>query len=205
MSALFFVKIYKGENYMAKTKLGKDFKLNGTACWAHTDSPETYEGNELGYSIMVQLESDEKTEAFKNALEEYFNEVVDQLEKKPNRKVPMNLSVKEDKEYGECFKAKTKHEYKNKQTGELIKKKLAVFDKYGEPLPLGTKIGNGSKVQVAVTASPYVMNAKNYGITLRLNAVLVKDLKEYGNGSADSYGFDIEDKGEVADTDDVEW
>ena len=117
----------------------------------------------------------------------------------------MNLSVKEDKEYGECFKAKTKHEYKNKQTGELIKKKLAVFDKYGEPLPIGTKIGNGSKVQVAVTASPYVMNAKNYGITLRLNAVLVKDLKEYGNGSADSYGFDIEDKGEVANTDDVEW
>ena len=52
------------------------------------------------------------------------------------------------------------------------------------------------------------MNAKNYGITLRLNAVLVKDLKEYsGGGSAEGYGFDVEAKGEgaVGDTDDVEW
>lgn len=193
---------------MAKTKLGKDFKLNGTACWAHTDSPETYDGNEIGYSIMVKLENDEKTEAFKNALEELFNEVEDQLDKKGNRKVPINLSVKEDKEYGECFKAKTKHEYKNKLTGELVKKTLPVFDKYGEPLPKGTKIGNGSTVQVAVTADPYIMNAKNYGITLRLNAVLVKDLKEYsGGGSAEGYGFDVEAKAEgaVGDTDDVEW
>ena len=45
---------------MAKQKLGKDFMLSGTACWAHTDSPETYEGKEIGYSIMVKLESDEK-------------------------------------------------------------------------------------------------------------------------------------------------
>lgn len=191
---------------MAKQKLGKEMKLNGTAVWAHTDSPEVYEGKEIGYTIMVRLESDEKTEQLKNALEELFNEVEDQLEKKPNRKVPMNLSVKEDKELGECFKAKTKHEFKDKTTGQLVQRKLAVFDKYGEPLPAGTKIGNGSKVQVAVTADPYVMSAKNYGITLRLNAVLVKDLKEYkGGGSAENYGFDVEAKGELDDSDDVEW
>lgn len=204
MSALFFCRLK--EKRMAKTKLGKDFKLNGTAVWAHTDSPETYEGNEIGYSIMVRLESDEKTEQFKNALEELFNEAEEQLDKKPNRKVPMNLSVKEDKELGECFKAKTKHEFKDKTTGQLVRRKLAVFDKYGEPLPVGTKIGNGSKVQVAVTADPYVMNAKNYGVTLRLNAVLVKDLKEYtGGGSAENYGFDVEAKSELDESDDVEW
>lgn len=203
MSALF---CRLKEKRMAKAKLGKDMKLNGTAVWAHTDSPETYEGNEIGYSIMVRLESDEKTEQLKNALEEIFNEAEDQLEKKANRKVPINLSVKEDKDLGECFKAKTKHEFKDKTTGQLVRRKLAVFDKYGEPLPAGTKIGNGSKVQVAVTAEPYVMNAKTYGITLRLNAVLVKDLKEYnGGGSAENYGFDIEAKGELDDADDVEW
>ena len=59
MSALLFCRL-KENIHMAKTKLGKDFKLNGTACWAHTDSPETYDGNEIGYSIMVKLENDEK-------------------------------------------------------------------------------------------------------------------------------------------------
>ena len=193
---------------MAKQKLGKDFMLSGTACWAHTDSPETYEGKEIGYSIMVKLESDEKTEAFKNALEELFNEAETQLDKKVNRKVPINLAVKEDKEYGECFKAKTKHEFKDKNTGELIKRTLRVFDKYGEPLPKGTKIGNGSKVKVKVTADPYIMSSKNYGITLRLNAVLVEELKEYtgGGSTAESFGFEVAQKPDN-DFDDeaVEW
>ena len=178
---------------MAKEKLGKQYKLNGTAIWAHTDSPEKYDGKEIGYSIMVRLESDEKTEAFKNELEELFNEAEGSLEKKANRKVPINLSVKEDKDYGECFKAKTKHEYKEKKTGELIKKTLPVFDRFGQPLAKGTKIGNGSTVQVKVQADPYVMNGKNYGVTLRLLAVLVKDLKEYTGGkSAEDFGFDID-------------
>lgn len=193
---------------MAKQKLGKDFMLSGTACWAHTDSPEVYEGNEIGYSIMVKLESDEKTEAFKNALEELFNEAEAQLDKKVNRKVPINLAVKEDKEYGECFKAKTKHEFKDKVTGELVKRTLRVFDKYGDPLPKGTKIGNGSKVKVKVTADPYIMSSKNYGITLRLNAVLVEELKEYtgGGSTAESFGFEVAQKPEN-DFDDeaVEW
>lgn len=193
---------------MAKQKLGKDFMLSGTACWAHTDSPEVYEGNEIGYSIMVKLESDEKTEAFKNALEELFNEAEAQLDKKVNRKVPINLAVKEDKEYGECFKAKTKHEFKDKVTGELVKRTLRVFDKYGDLLPKGTKIGNGSKVKVKVTADPYIMSSKNYGITLRLNAVLVEELKEYtgGGSTAESFGFEVAEKPDN-DFDDkaVEW
>lgn len=178
---------------MAKEQLGKQYKLNGTAIWAHTDSPEKYDGKEIGYSIMVRLESDDKTEAFKNELEELFNEAEGSLEKKANRKVPINLSVKEDEKLGECFKAKTKHEFKDRNTGELVKRTLPVFDKYGKPLAKGTKIGNGSTVQVKVQADPYVMNAKNYGVTLRLLAVLVKDLKEYTGGkTADDFGFDVE-------------
>lgn len=157
---------------------------------------------------MVKLESDEKTEAFKNALEELFNEAEAQLDKKVNRKVPINLAVKEDKEYGECFKAKTKHEFKDKTTGELVKRTLRVFDKYGEPLAKGTKIGNGSKVKVKVTADPYIMSSKNYGITLRLNAVLVEELKEYtgGGSTAESFGFEVAQKPDN-DFDDeaVEW
>lgn len=190
---------------MANEKTSKQYLLKGEACWAHVTSPETYQGNEIGYSIMVKLESDEKTEAFKNELEELFNEAEADFDTKINRKIPMNLSVKEDKNFGECFKAKTKHEFKDKATGELIKRKVPIFKANGEPLEAGVKVGNGSKVQVKVSAEPYAMNSKNYGVTLRLLAVKVDVLKEYNSAkTAEDYGFDMD---VATDTDDeaVDW
>ena len=173
--------------------------LKGTAYWAHTDRPEMYQGNALGYSIMVKLDSEEATEKLKNHLEEIFNEAEGELATKVNRKYPVNLGVKEDTKYGECFKARTKHEFKDKTTGELIKRKLHVFKANGEPLEAGTKIGNGSKVQVKVYAEPYAMSSKNYGITLRLLAVKVDNLVEYNSAkTAEDYGFDMDVEG--ADT-----
>ena len=155
--------------------------LKGTAYWAHTDSPEMYQGNALGYSIMVKLDSDEATEKLKNRLEEIFNEAEGELATNVNRKYPVNLGVKD------------------KATGELIKRKLHVFKANGEPLEAGTKIGNGSKVQVKVLAEPYAMSSKNYGITLRLLAVKVDNLIEYNSGkTAEDYGFDMDVEG--ADT-----
>ena len=55
-----------------------------------------------------------------------------------------------------------------------------------------TLVGNGSKVKVAFEPIPYVMpSTKKAGVSLRLKAVQVIDLVEYGN-SATSV-FDEED------------
>lgn len=170
-------------------------KIRGKAYWAHVHSPETYEGQQLGYSIMVKID-DDKLEALKNKLENLFNEAETTMAKKPNRKKPMNLSIKEDSKAGECIKAKTKHYYKNRETGEITPKTLPVFKKNGEPLEQGVKIGNGSEVIINVTPSPYVVNSSTYGVQLRLNAVQVLNLVEYGTPSAQAFGFDIEDDDE---------
>ena len=167
-------------------------KIRGKAYWAHVHSPETYEGKQLGYSIMVKID-DDKLEALKNKLENLFNEAETTMAKKPNRKKPMNLSIKEDSKAGECIKAKTLHYYKNRETGEITPKTLPVFKKNGEPLEQGVQIGNGSEVIINVTPSPYVVNPSTYGVQLRLNAVQVLDLVEYGARSAQTFGFDIED------------
>ena len=168
-------------------------KIRGKAYWAHVQSPETYEGKQLGYSIMVKID-DDKLETLKNKLENLFNEAEPTMAKKPNRKKPMNLPIKEDGKVGECIKAKTLHYYKNRETGEITPKTLPVFKKNGEPLEQGVLIGNGSEVVINVTPSPYVVNPSTYGIQLRLNAVQVLDLVEFGGGrSASVFGFDTED------------
>jgi|GEM_PF-1920440 len=64
-----------------------------------------------------------------------------------------------------------------------------VFDKAGNILE-GVKIGNGSKVRVSYIENEYT--AFGGGINLYLNAVQVIELVEFGNYTAEAYGFDVE-------------
>lgn len=171
----------------------QSIKINGTAYWAHITKPETFNEKEIGYTIMVKPDDNETTEKLNNYLENLFNEEEANLAIKVNRKKPMNLPVKEDANAGECFKAKTNHFYKNKTTGEITPKVLPIFKKDGSVLEQGVLVGNGSKVCIDVTPNVYAMSSVNYGVTLRLNAVQVLDLKEYSaTKSAESYGFTTE-------------
>ena len=182
---------------LAKEKT-KAITLKGTAFWAHVVKPEVYEGNELGYSVQVQLDSEEATAKLKNYLEEFWED--NKPEGKIDPKTAPNLSVKETPNGDECFKAKTKH-YIEDANGQKIPKKLPIFKADGEPLEAGTLIGNGSKVQVNVTPAVYRTSSKNFGVTLYLNAILVADLVPYGERDAESYGFDVVPKAEVGDDD----
>lgn len=182
---------------MAKEKT-KAITLKGTAFWAHVVKPEVYEGNELGYSVQVQLDSVEATDKIKNDLEEFWED--NKPEGKIDPKVAPNLSVKETPNGDECFKAKTKH-YIEDANGQKIPKKLPIFKADGEPMEAGTLIGNGSKVQVNVTPAVYRTSSKNFGVTLYLNAILVSELVPYGDRDAESYGFDVVPKTEVGDDD----
>lgn len=174
---------------MAKTN---DILLKGTAYWAHVVKPEEYEGKEIGYSIMVKLADEEANEKLKTYLENYFKA---NLPDKPiDAKTSPNLPFKEISINGvftEAVKAKTTHYFIDKKTGQRIDRKVAIFKADGTPLEDGTLIGNGSQVQVSVTPSVYHVNKKNFGITLRIRAVMVSELVAYGAKSAQDYGFEI--------------
>lgn len=64
----------------------------------------------------------------------------------------------------------------------------SVFDRFGQPLPEGTLVGNGSRVRVNYTPDTY--EAFGGGVTLYLNAVQVVDLVEYQVQRASAYGFE---------------
>lgn len=174
--------------------------LTGTCYWAHVNKPETYQGKPLGYSILVKLEDEKKTEAFKEHLMSIWKDALNNEFKDKKKNVTPNLCLKETPNNEEAFKAKTSHEYKDKVTGEVIPKTLPIFDMYGEVFPKGTLIGNGSKVRINVTPSPYYVSSNVCGIKLFLNAVQVLDLVEYqASKDASSYGFETVEKEEMDD------
>jgi hypothetical protein len=80
--------------------------------------------------------------------------------------------------------------------------KIGLFDAKGKPMASDVLVGRGSKVKVAYEVIPFCNPAtKSAGISLRLKAVQILDLKRYsGGGDAGSYGFGAEEgyEGEAA-------
>ena len=84
--------------------------------------------------------------------------------------------------------------------GSDWKRTVAIFDAAKHDIFKDIEgIGNGSKVRVAGELSPFFMSKANYGVSLRLSAIQVIDLKPVGNETAESFGFDTEEGGFTTD------
>ena len=178
---------------MAKTEYTKLVTKAGEALYAHLREPEVYEGKELGYSIQLKL-SKEDTDELMAKLEAELEKAKSEMKLKAGRKWSKEpfMGFKTDKDGDIVFKFKASTTI-HTRSGEELPRTIAVFDAAGKPIK-GDNIGNGSIVKVAATIIPFhVSNAVN-GLSLRLNAVQVLNLVEYGQGgSAKSYGFGEEE------------
>lgn len=193
---------------MAKTEYTKIVTKAGEAFYAHLREPEVYEGKELGYSIQLKL-SKEDTDDLMAKLEAKLEKAKSEMKLKAGRKWSKEpfMGFKTDKDGDIVFKFKASTTI-HTRAGEELPRTIAVFDATGKPIK-GDNIGNGSIVKVAATIIPFhVSNAVN-GLSLRLNAVQVLNLVEYGQGgSAKSYGFGEEEgyvcEDNVVSTDEAE-
>lgn len=90
--------------------------------------------------------------------------------------------------------------YYTKPDGTQVSLKPRLFDSAGALIKYDINIGNGSLIQVNFTPKEFCMNsnAPSAGVSLRLNAVLIRELVEYGGG-AEGYGFDTDPDGFKAD------
>lgn len=85
-----------------------------------------------------------------------------------------------------------------KRTGETFTQKPALFDAKGKPLPEGVKIGSGSMAKVSFEVIPFFTALVGAGVSLRMKAVQVINLKEFGSaGNGSAYGFDEEEGDEI--------
>lgn len=71
------------------------------------------------------------------------------------------------------------------------KVKIPVFDAKQNPVK-DVRIGAGTVARLSISLEGYSVAGKT-GVSVKLKAVQIIDLVEYGNGSAESYGFGDED------------
>tara|TARA_B100000768_G_scaffold128729_2_gene119350 strand:- start:1054 stop:1677 length:624 start_codon:yes stop_codon:yes gene_type:complete len=180
--------------------------IEGSAQWAKVLEPDT-KWNPLGdYTINLQMSQEEAAplcEKLEQLVQEEFKKAVKEKPPLKNTLTTQDVSsVVYDRDTGDDtgkveFKFKLKAKVQRKDGG-YYEQQPAVLDAKKQPLPKDMLIGNGSKVKVAFEPITYIMQStKKVGVSLRLKAVQVIDLVEYGN-SATSL-FDEED-GFVAPT-----
>jgi len=174
--------------------------LEGTALWAKVFEPDT-KFNPLGeYSINLQMpiaDSVAMSEQLDGIVQAKFKEAI-----KEDPRLKNTLTTQEvcqpvyDRDTGDDtgnveFKFKLKAKVQ-KRDGTYYEQQPTVLDSKKVPVSGDTLIGNGSKVKVAFEPIPYVMaSTKKVGVSLRLKAIQVIDLVEYGNSAASV--FDEED------------
>lgn len=92
------------------------------------------------------------------------------------------------------FKTKQRAKIKTKK-GDIIDKVIPIFDAKGTRIQ--ANVGGGSTLKLNVELAYYYVAAqKTAGVSLRLQAVQVYDLVEFGSGaSAGSYGFSDDEDG----------
>lgn len=171
----------------------------GEANFPYLNKPDTKFDSNGVYRVNLRLEDNEEFQKMISKLES----ILDGFEKevrKEGKKVLGRMPLFEPEEDGSDYvtmKFKRKAVIIPKNGGDPIDVKIAIFDKYNRPLK--DEVGRGSLVKVCFEASPYHMaSTKMVGLTLRIVAVQVKELKmrdNYDDGS--SFGFDSEEDEDV--------
>lgn len=168
----------------------------GLAQYPSIKTPDTKFNPEGDYKVNLVMEDDEKTNALVSKLEalledfyENDDDVLYAISK--GRKVVTQDIYEKDEEGRIVMKFKQKAVI-TKKDGSKIPIKIRQFDSKGKPIDVN--IGRDSVIKVSFTANPYYMpSTRTCGLSLRLLAVQVISLNEFGDASASSYGFEEEE------------
>lgn len=87
-----------------------------------------------------------------------------------------NLGFYEDKDGNTIFKTSCRTKWTD-SAGKERKIIVPVFD--AKAKPTSVEVSGGSTIKLQITLVPYVMSKTNYGVSLRLEAVQLLELKEW--------------------------
>lgn len=187
---------------MAKREFTQGVTPKGSLLFPHIYEPETYEGKDVGFTVNIKFDQKE-TDAFIAVIDKELEKAKHSIKLKPGQKWSAEpfLGYREDKDGDIVFKFKANSHYTTK-SGETHKVTIPVFDAHGKPIKDPLSIGNGTIAKVAYTLVPYWISKVVNGIKLRLDAVQIIDLKEYGEKDAKGYGFGEEEGFSAPEEDD---
>lgn len=129
----------------------------------------------------------------KAELEDTLN--ADQIEALGKGTLPYSREFEEDKKTPTgniIFKFKTKAAFVSRRDGKVIEKEMVVVDAKKNRMH-GVAVGGGSKIKVSATYKTYYTAAIGVGVSARLGAVQVLELREYQEGGAAASMFGEED------------
>ena len=173
----------------------------GRAIWPHLHAPDTKFDAAGVYSTKLNL-SASAARPLIEALEEMQKQAADEAVKsgefKPRKRGETvklgDLPFVEEEDGSFTFNFKLKASGKTRD-GREFKQSPTIFDAFGKAVPGGLKVGGGSTIRVSFEPSGFYTALVGASVTLRLKAVQVIDLVDFGGGSADYYGFEPEEDG----------
>lgn len=177
---------------MSKQNIVRITSPAGIAVYPKLEKPDTkFDANGV-YSVDLDLDKAAAEELIvkltKVADADYANECKAKG-KKSLKRADMPWKETEDGKIRFKFKLKAKGGSGEKQWDQ----KPALFDAKGNPVA-NINVGSGSTVKVAFDAAPYFTAMVGHGISLRLRAVQVIELREYIAGdNFDAFGFKATD------------
>lgn len=173
----------------------------GIASWPHLHAPDTKFDAAGVYSVKLEMpiaDGQDIMDKMDAAIAERFIEAKKQAADAPKKNGKAQVAkLCEDKPYvineekGTVvfnFKLKASGETK---AGEKFTQAPALFDIRGDKLPEGSRIGGGSTLRVSFEINPFYVPKIGCGVSARLKAVQVIDLKAFGANS-DYFGFSDE-------------
>lgn len=157
------------------------------------NTPDTRFNADGVYKVDCYINNTPEIEDFLGKLEKLLDDAVAEIKSQGTR-VLGKMPLYDELEDGRlCFKFKQKAVLRPKGKEPITMHPIPVFDMLNRPLD--AKVGSGSIGKVCFEPSPYYMaTTKMVGLTFRLVAVQVKELKAYqdrNNGA--SFGFEAEE------------
>lgn len=170
----------------------------GTAVWPRLDTPDTKFDDDGLYSCKLHV-SEGDFKAFEAQINQqveadYKAECASQGKDKLRRASSTPIRITDEGDYEIYAKQKAKVHTKSKGTLEFT---VASFDSQGKKIEM-PKVGSGSTLKMAVEVNTWFVPSQGFGYTLRLRAVQVIDLVEFGGGES-GFGFGAEEDGYVGE------
>lgn len=174
----------------------------GIAVYPKLNEPDTKFDPNGTYSVRLKLTDEEAApliETIDELIDEAFDAAVAEAKTPAAKKKIKRADVPyraEENDQGEPT-GYTLFNFKRKASGVTKEGRVwayacPVFDAKLKPVDLTkVKIGGGSTLVVSYSAAPYNVPAIGVGASLRLEAVQLLDLKEWGVKDASSFGFSV--------------
>lgn len=164
----------------------------GTAGYLYLSKPDTKFKEDGEYRAQITLDSQyaAKIEALVEA--ELVKSVAKAKEENPGKRIKQaNSPVHYNDDGTITLNTKCPAFVTSKKTGERFSLRPTVFDGAGNRLNNDDlKAGQGSTIRVSVEIRPYFTALVGAGVTLRVRAVQILKLVEFGGGNASGFGFD---------------